>query len=101
MKEIINKNAVLNRKYYTWLVEAKGLSETTADKYMRAIYLYEDFTKGENFSNFNSDQAIKFKQWLRNRTHNGKNIAVHSIHTYLIHLRSFFQWLSFYFYFSL
>ena len=59
----------------------------------RAVYLYQDYTNDDDFVNFTSDKAIDFKSWLRKRKFKGKEIAMNSYRTYLIHLRNFFTWL--------
>ena len=87
------RNIRIKIKYNDWLIEAKGLAESTADKMIRAVDLYEEFTSFTDFNGFNSERAKEFKKWLRNRKTKGKSLAFNSYRTYLIHLKAFFEWL--------
>lgn len=86
-------NIKIKRKYIDWLLEAKGLAETTIDKMMRAVDIFEEFSDYKDFNSFNLGRAKEFKKWLRNRKYKGKILAFNSYRTYLIHLRAFFEWL--------
>lgn len=87
------ENAKIKRGFRTWLIEAKGVAEATADQIFRSIALYEDCRKDESYALFNRDRALEYKETLRKKRHNGKTISQNSIRTYLIHLKSFFEWL--------
>jgi integrase len=87
------KNILVIRGYRRWLLEAKGLNEKSVVKMERAIHLYQDFTEDEDFNRFNSDRAVNFKSFLKQKKYRGKAMAPNSYRTYLIHLRSFFTWL--------
>lgn len=93
MNKINVKNIKVIRNYRTWLLEAKGLNEKSVVKMERAIHLYQDFTEDEDFNRFNSDRAINFKNFLKQKKYRGKVMAPNSYRTYLIHLRGFFTWL--------
>ena len=93
MKNAI-KNERIKRKFFRWLKEADGCCVSTVNNIEKAIILYEDFTKNDDFVRFNPDRAIKFKKWLKNRQHRGKAIALTTYHTYLRYLRKFFSWLA-------
>lgn len=87
------KNIKVIREYATWLLQAKGYSDATIDKMLRAVHLYEEYTENKDFSTFNKDKAIKFKKWLKNKENKGRSLAFNSYRTYLIHLKRFFEWL--------
>jgi len=94
MPKINIKNECIKRKFFRWLKGADGCCEATVNCIEKAILLYEDFTKQEDFSAFNPDKAIQFKEWLKKRQHKGKTISLVTYHTYLRYLRKFFTWLS-------
>ncbi len=89
-----SKNEKIKRKYFRWLKEANGLAELTICAIEKAIWLYEDFTKHEDFDRFNQNRAVGLKKWLQKRTYRGKAISIATVHHDLRHLKSFFVWLS-------
>jgi len=93
MSKINNINERVKREFYLYLNEAKGFCDSTVNQIANAINLYEDFTKSSDFSTFNKDKAIEFKDWLEKRKYRGKTISVTTYYTYLSHLRKFFTWL--------
>jgi len=82
------------RKYRRYLLEAKGLNEKSVEKMLRAIQLYRESTKDEDFKFFTIEKAIEFKDFLKARNFRGKKLSASSYRTYLIHLKKFFNWLS-------
>jgi len=93
MKKYNVKNIKVIRNYRIWLLEARGLNEKSVIKMERAIHLYQDFTKNEDFNRFNADRAINFKRFLKQKKYREKSIATNSYRAYLIHLRGFLTWL--------
>lgn len=87
------KNERIKRRFFRWLKGADGCCDSTVSAVEKAILLYEDFAKGEDFALFNPDKAIEFKEWLSLRTHKGKQLAPVTYSTYLRFLRKFFGWL--------
>lgn len=87
------KNIKTKRKYIDWLIEARGLAESTSDKMIRSVDLYEEFTGYKDFNTFSLEKAKDFKKWLRCRKYKSKPLAFNSYRTYLIHLKTFFEWL--------
>lgn len=87
------KNERVKRRFFRWMKEADGCCEATVNNVEKAILLYEDFTKQADFATYNSDKAIRFKEWLKKREFRGKVISLTTYHSYLRHLRKFFLWL--------
>lgn len=88
------KNELIKRKYFRFLKEAEGLSESTVDIFNSAICRYEEFTNSDDFvKKFNPDRMIAYKDWLRNRKTKGKVISNVTYHANLRNLRKFFTWL--------
>jgi len=88
------KNEHIKRKYFKFLKEAEGFSDSTIDIFNKAILRYEDFTICDEFTKkFNPDRMIAYKEWLRKRETNGKAISNVTYHAYLRNLRKFFTWL--------
>ncbi len=92
MKNIILINAKIKREYKEWLEKAKGLSITTVDQMLRPIVLYESIFNNEDFGHFRKQKALEFISYLRMKQ-NGNKLSSNSIRTYLMHLKSFFEWL--------
>ena len=84
------KNESIKRKYFKWLREAIGYSNSTINMIEKSILLYEDFTTFEDYSVFNQKKAIGLKNWLQSRTYKNKPISVTTNYHYLKHLNDFF-----------
>ncbi len=88
------KNERIKRRFYRWLKEAKGYAESSIRGIEKAIRLYEDFAKHEDFALFNPKKAIGFKKWLEDKRTNGKALSNAAQYHYLRHLKGFFGYLS-------
>ncbi|MCP4582423.1 MAG: site-specific integrase [candidate division Zixibacteria bacterium] len=93
MKININ-NEKLKRRYIKRLREASGFSESTICSVEKAIWLYEDFARHNDYEAFSQTKAINFKKWLCERKRKGKSLSTTTIYHHLRHLKSFFSWLS-------
>lgn len=89
-----SQNEKVKRKYFRWLRQAKGLSESTISAAEKAIWAFEDFTGDEDFSRFGQRKAVKFKEYLMAKKHHGQSLSTSTIYHYLRHLKDFFAWLS-------
>ncbi len=87
------KNECIKRQFFKWLKEADGAHDSTVDNVEKAVLLYEDFVKHEDFRYFSPDKAVQFKEWLKKRQHRGKALALATYCSYLRYLRKFFSWL--------
>jgi integrase len=88
------KNERAKRRFYRWLKEAKGYAESSIRDIEKAIWLYEDFSKHDDFALFNSKKAIGFKKWLEVRRNRGRTLSNATQYHYLRHLKGFFGYLS-------
>jgi integrase len=75
---------------------AKGKSDATIDGFLKAIRRYEEYTRFKDFSTFNKDQAIAYKEYLKRQTNErtGKLLTKATLLTELNNLRAFFEWLA-------
>lgn len=89
-----SKNEKLKRKYFRLLKGADGYSDATIDGVEKALSLYEDFAKFEDFGQFSQNKACAFKDWLLQRTYKGNPISSRTTYHVLRHVRAFFVWLS-------
>lgn len=89
------RNEKAKHRYYDYLKEAQGFSQKSIDAIQKAIYRYEEFSKGEDFANFNSEKAKEFKKWLeiKKNPSNKEPISISTCYTYLRYLKNFFKWL--------
>lgn len=94
MKKTKAKNEQIKRKYFNWLQEAHGYSDSTIESIEKAIWDYEAFSKEADFADFNAEKAKEFKKWLTAKKHNGNSMSLQTQYTRLRHLNKFFTWLS-------
>ena len=90
------ENEKIKRKYYDYLKESQGYSDSTIKAVKKSIYRYEEFADFENFSKFNKNKGIAFKNWLEKKQcpQSKKEISITTCYHYLRTLKDFFQWLS-------
>lgn len=90
------KNERIKRRYLAYLEEAKRLSEKSADQAAAAIAQFEASTGWKDFAKFHIEQARKFKRDLAEQTspETGKPLAKATVHSRLMALKAFFQWLA-------
>jgi len=90
------ENERIKRAYFTYLKEARRLSEHSIDAAATAISRFDEYSKYRNFKRFHTQQAVGFKRRLaaeiNHRT--GEPLSKSTIFTTLNALRAFFQWLA-------
>ena len=96
MKKYKAKNEKIKRKYFEWVKDAEGYSDKTIDCIEKAIWVYEEFTKDNDYANYSARQAKLFKQWLssKKKKRTSQTIALTTQYHHLRHIRAFFLWLS-------
>jgi integrase len=89
-------NERIKRKYFTFLKEAKRLSEPTLDAAAKALNHFEVYTKFRDFIRFHFEQAIAFKRHLAGQKgqRSGKKLSKATLNATISHLKRFFQWLA-------
>ena len=94
-QKVNSQNERIKHKYYEYLQESQGFSESTITAIKKAIYRYEEFTDFEDFSKFNKKKAIEFKKWLeiKKDTRTNKQISLSTVYHYIRNLKDFFKWL--------
>lgn len=95
MTSIIFKNEQVKRNFYKYLEHQKGFSPKSVQCYENAIWLWEDFSNKEDFSNFNQTKAQEYVVWLKNKVKKNSQIKVSLSYCYdnLRYLKVFFSWL--------
>jgi integrase len=90
------KNERIKRRYLAYLEEAKRQAPKSADQAAAAIALFEASTGYREFALFHIEQARRFKRDLHEQVSDstGKPLAKATIHSRLMALRAFFQWLA-------
>lgn len=96
MPSIIYKNELIKRKFYEYLKNSKGFSKETIDCYEKAIWRWQEFTKGTDFAKFNKTTAGIFKDFLKakKKANSQENISISYCYDILRYLKIFFEWLS-------
>jgi site-specific recombinase XerD len=86
----------IKRDYLAFLGEAKRMSERSIDQVAAALSQFEASTGYKDFRLFNVDQARRFKRMLNEdkSQDTGKVLAKATLHTRLMALKAFFQWLA-------
>lgn len=89
-------NERIKRDYFKLLKEARGYDESSIDAVAAHLDRFEIYTRRKGFDRFHIEQAIGFKNWLRNQRNlqNGRPLAKSTIAATLRSLREFFLWLS-------
>lgn len=82
------KNEIIKRKYEKYLKEADGLAESSIKIAISAISELDEFCKGKDYSFFDIEQVVSFKEKLKEKTK--------SLPSYISkckQLQKFFKWL--------
>ncbi|MGB1088558.1 MAG: tyrosine-type recombinase/integrase [Alphaproteobacteria bacterium] len=90
------QNERIKRRYMVYLKEAKRLAEPTIDQAAAAIAAFEVSTNFKDFKRFHVEQARKFKRELADAINpkTGKPLASATVHSRLMAVKTFFQWLA-------
>lgn len=96
MRKVNPENEWIKRDYLAYLTDAKRRSEKTVDQVAAAIAAFEVSTGRKDFKRFHIEQAKAFKRHLASQVNaeTGKSLAVATIHSRLMALKAFFQWLA-------
>ena len=88
------RNEKIKRRYFRWLKEAGGYSETTIVTIERAICTFEDYTAHADFGSFSESRAVGFKRWLDQKPGHSSPISTSTKYHLLRHLQGFLKWLA-------
>ena len=90
------KNERIKRRYLAYLEDAKRQVPKSADQAAAAIALFEVSTGYRDFALFHIEQARRFKRELNEQVSDitGKPFSKATIHSRLMAMRTFFQWLA-------
>jgi integrase len=96
MKNHNPENERTKRAYFTFLKEAKGLSETSVDAAATAIARFEAYTRWRSLNAFHFEQATAFKRHLAAQVgqRSGALLSKATLRHMLAALKAFFEWLS-------
>jgi integrase len=89
-------NERIKHKYFTFLRDAKRVSDTTIDGVAKALARFEEYIAYKDFKTFRHEQASGFKKHLISQKALGKEtqLSKSTIHSTFTHLKNFFQWLA-------
>ena len=92
-----HQNEKIKRKYYDFLKESQGYSDSTISAIKKSIYRYEEFSDFEDFAKFNQTRATDLKKWLENKKdpRTDEQISLSTVYHYIRHLKDFFKWLAY------
>ncbi len=96
MMKFNTQNERIKHAYFTYLEEAKGKAPSSVDQVAAAITDFEKSTKYQDFKKFHIERAKAFKSNLAKQLNKetGKPLAIATIHSRLMNLKAFFQWLA-------
>lgn len=87
-------NERIKREYFSYLKEAKRMSEKSIDQAAAAIAAFEASTGHKDFKRFHIEQAKAFKRKLEEAIgESGKPLAIATIRSRVMAVKAFFQWL--------
>jgi integrase len=91
-----SQNERMKRAYFTYLTEAKGVSEATLDAVAKALNRFETYTKFRDFRAFHIEQAKGFKASLAEQTsvRTKERLSKATLYATLSALKRFFVWLA-------
>lgn len=89
-------NERIKHKYFTFLKDAKRVSDLTIDGVAKALARFEEYTKYKDFKTFKHEQATGFKKHLIEQKNLRKDtkLSKSTIHSTFAHLKRFFEWLA-------
>lgn len=89
-------NERIKRRYFAYLEEAKRMAPSSVDQVAASIALFEKSTGHRSFKAFHIEQPKKFKRDLDAMTNpkTGKPLAKSTIHSRLMAVKAFAQWLA-------
>jgi len=90
------ENERIKRAYFTYLKEARRLSEPSIDAAAAAIGRFEAYTKFRDFKSFHIQKAVGFKRKLAEQINRrtGQHLRKQTLYATLSALRAFFHWLA-------
>ena len=90
------RNERIKREYFSYLEQAKRMSQTSVDQVAAAIAQFEQSTSFKDFRKFHIAQAVAFKKRLQNQTNpkTGRALAKATIRSRLMALKAFITWLA-------
>ncbi|PPD14206.1 MAG: recombinase XerC [Methylobacterium sp.] len=96
MRKLNPKNERIKRDYLAFLTEAKRQSVKSVDQAAAAISAFDAYNRHRDFRLFHIEQAKGFKRHLQElaNSETGKPLAVATVHSRLMALKAFFQWLA-------
>jgi integrase len=88
-------NEFIKYKFFEELEHSiDGKDPKTVDQYVNAIHEFEVANNFKDFKNYNKDWAIAFKDYLNDKKNKyAQNISKSYYFHYLLHVRTFFEWL--------
>jgi integrase len=89
-------NERIKSDYFRLLKEARGYDESSIDAVAASIHRFETYTKWRPFTQFHIEQAIGFKNWIREQKgqQTDRPLAKATLCSTMRALREFFLWLS-------
>lgn len=96
MQKANYKNEIVKRNFFSFLKDSEGFADDSVKAFEKAILYWDDFSGGDDFSNFNEKQAKAFRGWIRikNRKGTENHISLSYCYDTLRRLRRFFDWIS-------
>jgi integrase len=96
MKTHNPQNERIKRRYFTYLVEAKGFGESSLDGIAKAMSRFETYTKFRDFKAFHIEQAKGFKASLSEQMslRTKDRLSKATLYATLSALKRFFVWLA-------
>ncbi len=96
MTKTTYQNEQLKRAFFTYLHGAKGFADTSLHSFAEAIWQWQLFAEGDDFTSFSQEKAMDFKNWLATRSTKTKagRLSLATQSNYLRRVKCFFLWLS-------
>ncbi|MEI7720263.1 MAG: site-specific integrase [bacterium] len=96
MTKTTYQNEQLKKKFFTYLRGGKGFEESSVRSSAEAIWQWQLFAEGDDFTNYDQEKAQAFRQWLATRPAKTRagHLSLATQSNYLRRVKGFFLWLS-------
>lgn len=90
------RNEQAKRRFFEHLQGGQGFAGDSVTKFAEAIGQWQQFSKNDDFANFNKGKAMEFRTWLNTRETKTKagRLSLATQYNYLRRLKRFFTWFS-------
>lgn len=90
------RNEQAKRRFFEHLKGGEGFAGDSVSTFAEAVGQWQQFSKNDDFKNFDKSKAMEFREWLNTRPAKTKSgtLSLQTQYNYLRRIKKFFTWLS-------